>query len=308
MHAVANHKYDTLVQALKETQGQDYTPTQEDLDTIRDQVFKEVSLTMHLAAQPLEKQDKAVFLHQQNAATMAENYMRSEAIIKLGLARSVYLRKLNEEMGKKPIKNKKPLARAKATLAAYGTLSKISLSTQALAAVLACLTDNAPDDDDEFEAWLWSQFIAGITGFGLLTLIPFVGDAVGVAGREAFGQYGAFATWRDTGMGISDRDLRSIAKLMDEDKDLNSTSEGVLISANLLRTFGTLVGTLGGSSKTATITSEVLVAINTLLNTARPFLVRAKNTADKETKRAKAYKKWQAQQQRELQKLLKQMK
>jgi hypothetical protein len=244
---------------------------------------------------------------------MAENYMRSEAIVKLGVARAVYLRELHKRMGEKPNKINKRNARWRAAWAAYSVLAPISMTNQTIATILAILSGYAPDDDDEFEAWLWSQVIAGITGFGTLSLIPFVGDALGAAGRKVFEmlgvkKYGAFATWNDTGMGISDRDLRSIAKLMDEDKDLNSTSEGVLISANLLRTFGTLVGTLGGSSKTATITSEVLVAINTLLNTARPFLVRAKNTADKETKRAKAYKKWQAQQQRELQKLLKQMK
>ena len=302
MTAVANHKYDTLLEDLKNIKGKNHTPTPEELADIRAQVEQEISRTVHIASQPLEKEDKAALLQQRNAATMATYFMRSETVVKVGLARSLYRRELAKATDPATTQSQKRLARLKGTWALLNVFGKVSCANQALVALISLATGSAPDDDEQFENWLISQIIAGVSGFGCVSLVPFVGDYLSMAGKAAFGRYGAFASFQDTGLGLSPHSVDNLKKTF---TGKANTGEALLSLADLSRALGATLGTLGGASMTATYANETLLAINTIFNTTRPLFQRLKNTEKKNEKNRKKIQKIREAQNKALRKLIK---
>ncbi len=305
MTAVYNHQFDTQLQALHQEYGKNYTPTQEDLAAIRQTCEKTVSSIMHMAAQPMEQNDKSAFLHTQNWAQNMTTYMKGEILIKIGLARAQYLHtRLQAPNATGAAKTRN---RLHAVWNFYSTLAKYSLAGQAAAVILTIASNGAPEDEDEFQNWLLTNTLAGLCGFGLISLIPIIGDTAAMVMQSIFGERGTFATYSTAGVGgLHPRNIRSIRKLIDPEQSEDiSTGERWLALSDTSRFLGTTIGAFGGSSRPATIAAELFTGLSALLNIARPYFQHLKNTAEKDAAADREYQKHLRRQRAILRKLLK---
>lgn len=305
MTAVYNHQFDTQLQALHQEYGKNYTPTQEDLAAIRQTCEKTVSSIMHMAAQPMEQNDKSAFLHTQNWAQNMTTYMKGEVLIKIGLARAQYLHtRLQAPNATGAAKTRN---RLHAVWNFYSTLAKYSLAGQAAAVILTIASNGAPEDEDEFQNWLLTNTLAGLCGFGLISLIPIIGDTAAMVMQSIFGERGTFATYSTAGVGgLHPRNIRSIRKLIDPEQSEDiSTGERWLALSDTSRFLGTTIGAFGGSSRPATIAAELFTGISALLNISRPYFQHLKNTAEKDAAAEREYQKHLRRQRAILRKLLK---
>lgn len=280
MSAAWNQRFDELKAAVLATPGHPGKLSPEEIDLIRQDCERHVSQLMHRTAQPMEKEDKGALLQQRNAFLSAFTYMGGETLAKLGLAREQYKAALARTAGQsKPVR---AIERWKQARHYLWTVSKFSIANQLLLVGLAILNGSAPEDDDEFEDWLAMNALAGISGVGLLTMVPFIGSGISAIGQKIAGPRGAFATF-DSTMGISARDLENIAKAFDSDR---SDGERAYAATESLRALGTLTNVVAGRNPALSFTGEVLDGINTVLNIFRPAIQRWKNT-DKKKKTKK---------------------
>lgn len=314
MTAVYNKHYDTLLKALKDTHGKNYTPTPEDIKQIKDECEKAVSTTMHRAAQPMEKTDKSAFLQTQNWAQNISTYMKGEILIKLGLARSAYNARLNEILSSipNPTPAQKRLARIKATMHFYKYLATASLAGQGIGALLTDLTGGAPEDEDEYQNWLFANLVAGLVGFGLVTLIPGIGDALSSASQfvadklTGNGKRGVFATYGTTGLGgLTFENIRNAYRVITGEISELSAGEQGLAFGDLARFLGTTISAVGAKSRACTAAGELLIGVSTILNATRPYFQHLKNKAKKEKRAAREAEQYRRRQNALLKKILK---
>lgn len=255
-----------------------------------------VSVALHQNAQPLEIYDKAMALQLKTASLSAMAFMKSESFIKLGaIAMSA-----KQELNQIPLAATKAEKRAfyrRAFHKAFRVCLAGSMANQGVLALIAMLTDAAPDmDEDEFLPWFIGNIIAGVCGIGYFSALPYLGgfmsqltqapiralaELTGADPKKVPG----IATFEDTGMQlITTRDVDNFLRLLsDTDKP------GTLATrwANSLRILGTLTGAASQRSWGMTITSEILLGFNFVLNALRPIYTNLKNNEKQSGKRKK---------------------
>lgn len=281
MAAVYNQTYDSLANAIKATEGHSGTLSTEEIAEIEKQCEAKVSQVMHRAAQPMEKTDKGAVMQQNNAAVSHIFYMAGESLVKVGLVMNRVRKEQAKHAGEPPAARKMQFLRASFT--AWRTLLPFSCANQLLLTLLAAANGSMPDDDEERIQWLASQSIAAITGFGILNIVPVLGDIVSAAGQWAFGSYGAFATFGDSGIGIDPKIGKQINDALEKDG-----WERIYAIANLTRSIGTVAGMGASKGITGMATGyAILSGIGTLFNAARPIIQRFRNNERDEKKKSK---------------------
>lgn len=255
-----------------------------------------VSVALHQNAQPLEIYDKAMALQLKSASLSAMAFMKSEAFIKLGaIAMSA-----KQELNQIPLAATKAEKRAfyrRAFHKAFRVCLAGSMANQGVLALIAMLTDAAPDmDEDEFLPWFIGNIIAGVCGIGYFSALPYLGGFVSQltqapirALAELTGadpkKVPGISSFEDTGMQlITTRDVDNFLRLLsDTDKPGTLTTRW----ANSLRILGTLTGAASQRSWGMTITSEILLGFNFVLNALRPIYTNLKNDEKQSGKRKK---------------------
>lgn len=281
MAAVYNQTYDSLANAIKATEGHSGTLSPEEIAEIEKQCEAKVSQVMHRAAQPMEKTDKGAVMQQNNAAVSQIFYMAGESLVKIGLVMNRVRKEQAKHAGDPPAARKMQFLRSAFT--AWRTILPFSCANQLILTLLAAANGGMPDDDEERIQWLSSQAIAAITGFGMLNIVPVLGDIVSAAGQWAFGSYGAFATFGDSGVGIDPR----IGKQIDDAIEKEGW-ERIYAIANLTRSIGTVAGMGAAKGITGMATGyAILSGIGTLFNTTRPIIQRFRNNERDEKKKSK---------------------
>lgn len=281
MAAVYNQEYDNLANAIKATEGHSGNLSPEEIAEIEKQCEAKVSQVMHRAAQPMEKTDKGAVMQQNNAAVSQIFYMAGESLVKIGLVMNRVRKEQAKHASDPPAARKMQFLRSAFT--AWRTILPFSCANQLILTLLAAANGSMPDDDEERIQWLTSQAIAAITGFGMLNIVPVLGDIVSAAGQWAFGSYGAFATFGDSGVGIDPR----IGKQIDDALEKEGW-ERIYAIANLTRSIGTVagMGAAKGITGMATVYA-ILSGIGTLFNASRPIIQRFRNNERDEKKKSK---------------------
>lgn len=281
MAAVYNQTYDSLANAIKATEGHSGTLSPEEIAEIEKQCEAKVSQVMHRAAQPMEKTDKGAVMQQNNAAVSHIFYMAGESLVKIGLVMNRVRKEQAKHASESHAVRKMQFLRSAFT--AWRTILPFSCANQLILTLLAAANGSMPDDDEERVQWLTSQAVAAISGFGMLNIVPVLGDIVSAAGQWAFGSYGAFATFGDSGVGIDPR----IFKHMDDAIEKEGW-ERIYAIANLTRSIGTVAGMGAAKGITGMATGyAILSGIGTLFNTTRPIIQRFRNNERDEKKKSK---------------------
>ena len=288
MAAVYNTEYERAKKLMLQASGnKTLTPEQE--AELRQHCENTVSTALKQTAQPLEREDKPAALQQQNWAQMQSAFMMGEVLSKIACATSIYKSERAKAYGKSDIEKRKAFWRA--IFKTYKYIGGMSMASQGILALLAYTLGSAPEvGDDDFDEWFLSQLLAGALGFGYLTPIPVIGESVGGLGQYAFGQYGAFATYENTGIGASLKDLRYLEKAFNADK---GAAERAYAGSNSLRWASALINFTLGGTKYGNAVAELFSAANNINNATRPALQHAKNTEKKEAKQEKEARKKQ---------------
>lgn len=283
MAAVYNTEYARAKKLMLQASGnKTLTPEQE--TELRQHCENTVSIALKQTAQPLEREDKPAALQQQNWAQMQNAFMMGEVLSKIACATSIYKSERAKAYGKSDIEKRKAFWRA--IFKTYKYIGGMSMASQGILAILAYTLGSAPEvGDDDFDEWFISQLLAGALGFGYLTPIPVIGESVGGFGQYAFGQYGAFATYENTGIGASLKDLRDLEKAFNTDK---GAAERAYAGSNSLRWASALINFSLGGTKYGNAVAELFSAANNINNATRPALQYAKNTEKKSNKTKKS--------------------
>lgn len=283
MAAVYNTEYARAKKLMLQASGnKTLTPEQE--TELRQHCENTVSIALKQTAQPLEREDKPAALQQQNWAQMQNAFMMGEVLSKIACATSIYKSERAKAYGKSDIEKRKAFWRA--IFKTYKYIGGMSMASQGILALLAYTLGSAPEvGDDDFDEWFLSQLLAGAVGFGYLTPLPVIGESVGGFGQYAFGQYGAFATYENTGIGASLKDLRDLEKAFNADK---GAAERAYAGSNSLRWASALINFTLGGTKYGNTVAELFSAANNINNATRPALQYAKNTEKKSTKTKKS--------------------
>ena len=283
MAAVYNTEYERAKKLMLQASGnKTLTPEQE--SELRQHCENTVSIALKQTAQPLEREDKPAALQQQNWAQMQNAFMMGEVLSKIACATSIYKSERAKAYGKSDIEKRKAFWRA--IFKTYKYIGGMSMASQGILAILAYTLGSSPEvGDDDFDEWFLSQLLAGALGFGYLTPIPVIGESVGGFGQYAFGQYGAFATYENTGIGASLKDLRDLEKAFNTDK---GAAERAYAGSNSLRWASALINFTLGGTKYGNSVAELFSAANNINNATRPALQYAKNTEKKSNKTKKS--------------------
>lgn len=283
MAAVYNTEYARAKKLMLQASGnKTLTPEQE--TELRQHCENTVSIALKQTAQPLEREDKPAAFQQQNWAQMQNAFMMGEVLSKIACATSIYKSERAKAYGKSDIEKRKAFWRA--IFKTYKYIGGMSMASQGILAILAYTLGSAPEvGDDDFDEWFLSQLLAGALGFGYLTPIPVIGESVGGIGQTIFGRYGAFATYENTGIGASAKDILELKKAFNTDK---GSAERAYASSNSLRWASALINFTLGGTKYGNAVAELFSAANNINNATRPALQYAKNTEKKSTKTKKS--------------------
>ena len=284
MAAVYNQHYDALSKAITSTEGHSGTLSPEEIAEIEKQCEAKVSQVMHRAAQPMERTDKGAISQQNNAPLSQTFYMAGESLVKIGLAMSKVRKEQARHANEPPASRKAQFLRSAYT--AWRTILPFSCANQLILTLLAAANGSMPEDDEERIQWLTSQAIAAVSGFGIVNIVPLLGDSIAALGQWAFGKYGAFATFGDAALGLD----FNIGKQF-ENATTKDGWERVYAIANLTRSIGTVVG-LGACKGIAGMATGFAISagLGTLFNATRPIIQRFRNNERDEKKKKKKKK------------------
>lgn len=284
MAAVYNQHYDALSKAITSTEGHSGTLSPEEIAEIEKQCEAKVSQVMHRAAQPMERTDKGAISQQNNAPLSQTFYMAGESLVKIGLVMSKVRKEQARHANEPPATRKAQFLRSAYT--AWRTLLPFSCANQLILTLLAAANGSMPEDDEERVQWLTSQAIAAMSGFGIVNIVPLLGDSIAALGQWAFGKYGAFATFGDASLGLD----FNIGKQF-ENATTKDGWERVYAIANLTRSIGTVVG-LGACKGIAGMATGFAISagLGTLFNATRPIIQRFRNNERDEKKKKKKKK------------------
>ena len=243
---VYNHKYDTLKSMGISSESD-----------IRKACEREVESYIRLLAQPFYRMDKSAlyWMLSQWATGRAMLYLGSESLNKIGMMRSNYIIKRNSGQSVK-----------RATAETVGKMvATVGLAATAIEIIIALLTGNTPDDeDDSWMAWVFAQIAQASIGQHL-EVLPIIGTFT----REWFSPY---ATLKHDPLNVHGSDPKKYTKLykMLTDDKKYSEAEWSKAIGGFMREFTSLLGYAGGAYspyKGLSITSAILQDISAAMNT-----------------------------------------